>query len=280
MYSKVSRPILRYHGSKWRIAPWIISHIPPHKIYVELFGGGGAVLLQKPRAYSELYNDLDGEIVNVFRVVRDQGDKLLEKLILTPYSREEYRTAYEPTDDPVEQARRTILRSYMGFASNGSTKGHGKNTYPNTGFRGPRKSTGATPSHEWASYPEFLWSIILRLKGVVIENRNALEIIPRYDNEKTVFYADPPYLPSVRDYGSDYRHEMTETDHITLAQELNQTKGSVIVSGYHNNLYKELYKGWDVVEKKTYADRALPRTEVLWMKGIAPDLFYGCREVT
>ena len=280
MYRSLSRPILRYHGSKWRIAPWIISHIPQHKIYVELFGGGGAVLLQKPRVFTELYNDLDGEIVNVFRVARDHGDKLTEKLILTPYSREEYRTAYEPTDDPVEQARRTILRSYMGFATNGSTKGHGKNTYPNTGFRGRRKDTGATPAHEWVSYPEFLWYTIRRLNGVVIENRNALEIIPRYDNEKTVFYADPPYLPSVRDYGSDYRYEMSEADHITLAEKLNQTKGAVLVSGYHSDLYNELYKGWDMAEKRTYADRALPRTEVLWMKGVDLGLFSNCKEVT
>lgn len=267
------RPVLRYHGSKWRIAPWIISNIPPHKVYVELFGGGGAVLLQKPRSYTELYNDLDGEIVNVFRVVRDYGDKLTEKLLLTPYSREEYKTAYEPTCDPVEQARRSILRSYMGFATNGSTKGHGKNTYPNTGFRGHRKDTGATPAHEWASYTDYLWYAIRRLRGVVIENRNAIEIIPRYDSDKTVFYADPPYLPSVRDYGSDYRFEMTEKDHIRLAEILNQVKAAVIVSGYNSDLYNELYKGWEKAEKKTYADRALPRTEVLWIKGTVPDLF-------
>ncbi|MDR0487550.1 MAG: DNA adenine methylase [Treponema sp.] len=275
----LSRPILRYHGSKWRIAPWIISYIPKHKIYVELFGGGGAVLLQKPRSYSELYNDLDGEIANVFRVARDNGNELMEKLMLTPYSREEYITAYESTGDPVEWARRTILRSYMGFATNGSTKGHGKNTYPNTGFRGHRKDSGATPAHEWASYPECLSHITGRLKGVVIENRNALEIIPRYDNEKTVFYADPPYLPSVRDYGTDYRHEMSETDHIKLAEQLNLVKGSVLVSGYQSDLYNDLYKGWKRAEKKTYADRALPRTEVLWIKGVDPDLFDNYEEV-
>lgn len=235
-------------------------------------------MLQKPRSYTELYNDLDGEIVNVFRVARDHGDELTEKLTLTPYSREEYKTAYEPTTDPIEQARRTILRSYMGFSTNGSTKGHSKNTYPNTGFRGHRQDTGATPAHEWASYPEALWRTTQRLKGVVIENRSALEIIPRYDSEKTVFYADPPYLPSVRDYGADYRHEMSEADHITLAEKLNQTKGAVIVSGYHSDLYDELYKGWDKAEKNTYADRALPRTEVLWMKGIEPGLFCSNEE--
>jgi DNA adenine methylase len=114
---------------------------------------------------------------------------------------------------------------------------------------------------------------------VVIENRNALEIIPRYDNDKTVFYADPPYLPSVRDYGSDYRCEMSEADHVLLAEKLNQTKGAVLVSGYHSDLYNELYKGWDMAEKKTVANRALPRTEVLWMKGISPGLFDSLKEV-
>jgi DNA adenine methylase len=276
MKGLVKRPILRYHGGKWKIAPWIISFLPSHKIYVELFGGGGSVLLRKPRAYSELYNDLDGEIVNLFKIARDRGDELREKLILTPYSREEFILAYEPSDDPLEQARRTVARAFMGFASAAATQGKsykGKN--PLTGFRSNTNRAGTTTAHDWAHYPDALVGIIERLRGVVLENRNALDIIKIYDTEKTVFYADPPYLPSVRDYGMDYKYEMTEEEHIQLAEKLNQVKGKVLISGYHSDLYNELYKGWIRREKNTYAEGANPRTEVLWMKGVDMGLFEG-----
>jgi DNA adenine methylase len=270
----VRRSFLRYHGGKWRIAPWIISYMPRHRIYIELFGGGGSVLLRKPRSYSELYNDLDGEIVNLFRVARDHGAALIEKLYLTPYARDEFIEAYNATPDPVEQARRTLTRAFMGFGSAAATQGKSiKGQNPLTGFRSNTKRAGTAPAHDWASYPEALKAVIERLRGVVIENRDALDIIPAHDSEKTFFYADPPYLPSVRDYGTDYQHEMTDEDHVKLAEALKDVKGAVMVSGYHSDLYNELYRGWTVREKHTYADGAMPRTEVLWMKGIEPGLF-------
>jgi DNA adenine methylase len=267
---EVKRPILRYHGGKWRIAPWIISFFPPHRIYVELFGGGGSVLLRKPRVYSDVYNDLDYEIVNLFRVLRDRGDELLRLLYLTPFSREEFILAYESSDDPLEQARRTVARSFMGFGGAAATAG------PKTGFRACSR-LGTTPAYNWAHYPDALKNIIERLRGVVIENRPALDVIPQQDTDKTLFYADPPYLPSVRDPGTDYRHEMTEDDHIKLARVLRQVKGMVIVSGYYSDLYDELYKGWTRREKAAYADGSRPRTEVLWMKGenTGMELFEG-----
>jgi DNA adenine methylase len=277
MNQDVRRPLLRYHGGKWRIAPWIISHFPPHKIYVELFGGGGSVLLRKNRSYAELYNDLDGEIVNLFRVARDRGNELVEKLFLTPYSNEEFKRSYEPADDPLEQARRTVTRSFMGFGSAAATQAT-KDNNPLTGFRSNTKRTGGSPAREWMNYPNALVNIIDRLRDVTIENRNALEIIPTHESENTLFYADPPYLASVRDYGRDYRYEMSEEEHIQLAEKLNQVKGVVVVSGYHSALYDELYKGWLRREKNTHADGALPRTEVLWMKGVDLGLFGGVCE--
>jgi DNA adenine methylase len=269
----IKRPLLRYHGGKWRIAPWIISFFPPHRIYVELFGGGGSVLLRKPRTYSEVYNDLDREIANLFRIARDHGDELRRLLYMTPYSREEFELSYFYTDDPLEQARRTVTRSYMGFGSAAATQGHNTRAGKKTGFRACSKRDGTTPAHDWRNYPEALPAIIDRLRGVVIENRTALDLIPQHDTDKTLFYADPPYLPQVRDLGTDYRHEMTEADHIELAQALNLVKGMVVVSGYHSELYGEIYKGWVRREKRTYADGARPRVEVLWMKGVDPDLF-------
>src|SRR5260370_477219 len=117
----IERPVLRYHGGKFRIAPWVIEHFPPHRTYVEPFGGAAGVLLQKPRAYSEVYNDLDGDVVNFFRVLRDpaQLDRLLQVCVATPYARVEFEDAWEPVDEPIERARRLTIRAQMGFGSAG-----------------------------------------------------------------------------------------------------------------------------------------------------------------
>ncbi len=113
-----TRPIVRYHGGKWMLAQWIIAQFPAHRVYVEPFGGGGSVLLRKPRSYAEIYNDLDGEIVNLFLMARDHGEELRRALELTPFARVEFMESYEPSENPIEQARRTVARSFMGFGSN------------------------------------------------------------------------------------------------------------------------------------------------------------------
>ena len=139
--SHVSRPLLRYHGGKWRLAPWIISHLQPHRIYVEPFGGSASVLLRKPRSHSEIYNDLGGEVVNLFRVLRQpaQARELVRLVRLTPYSRTEFDDSYITAADPIEQARRTLLRSHTGFSTTGVT-GRWR-----VGFRGNVTRTGAPP---------------------------------------------------------------------------------------------------------------------------------------
>jgi DNA adenine methylase len=277
----VRRPLLRYHGSKWSIAPWIISYIPKHRVYVEPYGGGANILLRKSRAHEEVYNDLDSDIVNLFRVARDHGEELKRLIELTPFSREKYLQAYKPTDDPIEQARRTIIRGYMGRASSGTTGEISDSGSIATGFRAKTSGCGKTSAKVWDSYFEALQTIIRRLKGVVIENKDALEVIDQHDSNDTLFYVDPPYLLSTRNTGgTDYRYEMTDQEHIALAEKLNQVKGSVIVSGYHSDLYIDLYKGWTVREKMTYSDgdKTKLRTEVLWMKGVEMDLFSGMIE--
>ena len=105
----VKRPLINYFGGKWRLAPWIIENLPAHKIYIEPFGGSLSVLLRKERSKREIINDVDGELVNLYRVARDQGKELQEKLRLTAHSRSEYRLSMEPADDPIEQARRTVV---------------------------------------------------------------------------------------------------------------------------------------------------------------------------
>jgi len=273
----IKRPLVRFHGSKWLIAPWVISFIPKHRVYVEPYGGGAAVLLRKARSHEEIYNDLDGDVVNLFRVTRDNGEALKRILEYTPYSRDEYIQAYKPTDNPIEQARRTIIRAFMGRANTGATGSISENGSVTTGFRANSRNCGKTTAKIWASYPEAFNTIIDRLKGVVIENRDALEIINKHDSDETLFYIDPPYVFSTRDTGTDYRYEMTDQEHIDLAKKLHSVKGAVILSGYHSDLYNDLYNDWIVKEKMTYSDgdKTNKRTEVLWMKNIDIDLFGG-----
>jgi|SRR5688572_2699964 len=253
------RPILRYHGGKWKLADWIIFNMPAHRTYVEPFGGGGSVLIRKGRSYAEIYNDLDGEIVNLFRVYRDQGKALRELILSTPFARDEFVESYELSPDPLEQARRTLVRSFMGFGSNSHNRP--------TGFRCNSNRSGTTPAHDWANYPDAMPALIERLRGVVIENRDAMQVMAQQDSDETLHYVDPPYLPETRDPGGDYRHEMTEQQHIELARFLNQLKGAVVVSGYQSEMYMDMYAGWRCVSRKAHADGASPRIEVLWIKG-------------
>src|SRR6185312_12073388 len=141
-------PALRYHGAKFRLSGWIQQFFPPHKRYVEPFGGAAGVLLQKPRAYAEIYNDLDGDVVNFFRVLRNPlaRSRLIEQCTLTPYARAEFDEAWEPTTEPVERARRIAIRAQMGFGSAGASKGI-------TGFRIDTRRAYGTAQQLWAEYP-------------------------------------------------------------------------------------------------------------------------------
>ena len=265
--SECTRPLVRYHGGKWRLAPWIIEHLPQHRVYVEPFGGGGSVLLRKPRSYAEIYNDLDGNMVNLFRVARDQGRELMDQLRKTPFARTEFVEAWLPAENQLEQARRTVVRAFMGFGSAAATLMNGG--APTTGFRANSSRSGTTPAHDWANYPDALEAIIDRLRGVVIENRDAIALMPQHDSGETVYYVDPPYVAATRDKGSDYRHEMTDADHRKLADVLHGLRGAVVLSGYRCDLYESLYAGWHRVDKFAFADGARKRIECLWMNAAA-----------
>lgn len=262
---KPTRPILRFHGGKWRLAPWIVQHLPPHRVYVEPFGGAASVLLRKPRSYAEIYNDLDSEIVNLFRVLRDPelADELIMQLWLTPFARDEFELSYVPTEDKVEQARRTVARSYMGFGSAAATG-------QKTGFRANSNRTGTTPAHDWGNFPASLRAVIERLRGVVIEQRPAIDVIQQHDSPKTLHYCDPPYPASTRSQKKRtspiYRHEMTDDEHRELAEALRSVQRMVVLSGYPCKLYdEELYPDWIRTEREALADGARRRTEVLWI---------------
>ncbi len=261
-----TRPVLRYHGGKWRLAPWILSFFPPHRTYVEAFGGAASVLMQKPRSYAEVYNDRWATVVGVFRVLRDpeQAARLHECLTLTPFARDEFLASrFDPDTDPVENARRTVLRSFAGFGSAAT------NDEFLTGFRANSNRSGTTPAHDWANYPRHLASFTARLASVVIENRPSSEVIAQHDAPTTLFYADPPYPHATRNMdrgNATYAYDMTEADHRELAAVLHGVRGMVVLSGYPCSLYDgELYPDWERHTCTALADGARKRTEVVWL---------------
>tara|TARA_R110000822_G_scaffold92984_5_gene214290 strand:- start:702 stop:1553 length:852 start_codon:yes stop_codon:yes gene_type:complete len=263
----IQRPLLRYHGGKWLLAPWIIGYFPKHRIYVEPFGGAASVLLRKAPSYAEIYNDLDDDVVNLFRVLRSpDAEKLIAALRLTPFSRTEFAASYEYSIDPIERARNLIIRSFMGFGSDGH------NGARPTGFRANSNRSGSTPAHDWCNYPESLIAIVERVQsnGVVIENRHAHMVMETHDSETTLHYVDPPYLHTTRtksknSVNKNYRHELSEADHDALLVLLRKLSGMVILSGYPNDKYDRGLSGWQKVERKAFADGARERIECLWL---------------
>jgi DNA adenine methylase len=263
----ISAPVIRYHGAKFRLAPWVLHHFPPHTCYVESFGGAAGVLMQKQRSYAEVYNDLDGDIVNLFRVLQDPATRaaLVERLVLTPYSRAEFELSWEPATDPIERARRTIIRAQMGFGSAGATKGV-------TGFRIDTKRQYGTAQSLWAEYPDSLAAVGQRLAGVLIENRPGIEVITAHDSATTLHYVDPPYVHDTRYKGAStgryYRHEMDDTAHRKLLGVLLELEGMVVLSGYPSDLYSELLPVWRCysTSARISAGRGTAsRTECIWL---------------
>jgi DNA adenine methylase len=272
-----TRPVLRYHGGKWKLFDWVIGFFPAHRVYVEPFGGAASILVRKPRSYAEIYNELDGEVVNVFRVLRDPvtAERLQVLLELTPYARDEYLGCWdEPSDDPVEMARRSIIKSFMGFGSASISAGNPRGIRTSssrwtTGWRANANRSGTTPAHGWNHWPDQVPRFVERLRGVVIENRDAMAVMATHDDAHALHYVDPPYVLSSRSpkrrRRGEYRHEMTDEQHRVLATVLHGLKGPVVLSGYPSALYGELYEGWERHERKHFADGATPRIEVVWL---------------
>ncbi len=266
---------MRYHGSKWKIAPWIIARMPNHSIYVEQFGGSGSVLARKPRARGEVYNDLDGQVVNFFRVLQDSElrERLIERIVFTPYARSEYERAQEPSLDAVECAARLLVRAGMGFASHGATA--------KTGMRIDTKRQGRTAQGVWAEMPEQLVAYGQRFAGVLVEERDAALCMSDHDGPDTLHFVDPPYTPGQRvDAGSDfngYAHEMTDEGHEHLVSQLLSLHGMVMLCGYQNDLYDDRLLGWHKHTRQVAASGAagsVLRQEVLWLSPTcADDLF-------
>ena len=250
------RTLLNYPGAKWGMAKQICSMMPAHRSYLEPFFGSGAVLFNKAPSAIETVNDVDGDVVNFFKVLRDNPEDLYRLISMTPYSRDVFEDAHTNrggTD--MERAYKFAIRSKMG---------HGFKTYQKTGFK--MDVQGRENSYAvncWNRLSLDLFEAAARLKEVQIENRPALDLIRRFNYQNVLIYADPPYLMSTRG-GKQYRHEMTEQDHVELLDALKQHKGSVILSGYPSELYDRELTKWNRITRKSYNQNKDQRTEVLW----------------
>lgn len=249
------KPILKYPGAKWRLAEFIIAQMPEHKVYLEPYFGSGAVLFNKEPTGIETINDIDGNVVNLFRVIRDRPDELARLIEFTPWARDEYLQSYELTGDSIEDARRFLVRCWQAFATRTGYK---------TGWRHSAQGLCPNMPEQWTKVPSRVKEVAERLKHVQIENMDAVELIKKYNHETVLIYADPPYTLDTR-ASKIYAHDITETDHVRLLEVLKKHKGPVILSGYENPLYSEYLGDWRIVRKNMATEKGQSKTEVLWM---------------
>ena len=252
------KPILRYPGAKWVRAAWIINHFLPFRTYVEPFFGSGAVFFSLPSIpeYAVL-NDRSRSVVNLFEMVRTRGPELCALVELTPWAREEYDASFEQTGDPLEDARRFLIRCWMA---------HGTRLNSKTGWRNRGSARGGSSYSLWNQLPGRIAAVIEKLKYAEIENRDALDVIARFsDQQDCLLYVDPPYHMPTRS-GALYEHEMKdEKDHIRLLETLDRHTGPVVLSGYGHPLYDERLTHWQRVSIASLAEKGQKRTEVLWL---------------
>lgn len=251
-------PPFQWPGAKWRIAPWVASFLPERPCYVEPFCGSAAVFFQMPwRPRVAVLNDLNGDIVNFYRVLREQPEQLCLALELTPYAREEYLLSRKDDDDPLERARRFCTFTWLA-----------------NGLRFNRKSTGWRITHDsspiaaWQRVPDRVWLVAERLRTAFIEHCPALDLLARYRSSDTTIYLDPPYVKSTIS-GSYYPHEMTDDDHRALLDAADQHPGPVIISGYYSDLYAARLAHWDVFTTTTQVSSGDQRTEYIWINQAA-----------
>lgn len=255
-----------WYGGKFSHLDWLLPLLPTATHYCEPFGGSAAVLINRPPSPVETYNDLDGDLVNFFRVLRDEQDALIRAIGLTPFSREELRRATQEEPEALsdlERARRFFVRARQVRTGLAQTASEGRWAHC---LLTSRAGMGGAVSR-WLGSVEGLSEIVQRLLRVQIENAPALEVIRRYDSPETLFYCDPPYVHGTRGDAKAYGFEMTDAEHEELARMLLEVRGKVAISGYASSLYEDLYAGWTRVEAPTRMIHSSKgeRTEVLWV---------------
>ena len=260
--------VFGWYGGKFSHLSWLLPLLPECHHYCEPFAGSAAVLLNRPPSPVETYNDIDGEVANFFRVLRDQKESLIEAIGLTPFSREEFYQAVSVNGNArqlsdLERARLFFIRARQARTGLAQTASLGR--WANCKNTSRAGMSGVVS--RWLGSIEDLPEVALRLLRVQIENRPAIEVIKLYDDDDTLFYCDPPYVHSTRGDAKAYSFEMKDGEHRDLARALNRAKAKIAVSGYRCELMDELYKGWRRVEAppKTCHSIKKVRTETLWM---------------
>jgi len=255
---RIRRPALKYYGGKWRLAPWIISHFPPHNHYIEPCFGGGSVLLRKPPSDLESVNDLNGRVVNFFKILRDRPNDLIRLIDLTPWAQEEYDLSKIGCDDSLEDARQFFIMSWMSI--NGAP-------LP-TGFRIGKTRGGRGTVAPQDIINHSLYKVAKRIKSVQITNLDAIEFLNKFsDDPNSLIYFDPPYLSSTRTGRFYGEWDDFDKQHKEAAEILRNSPAYIIVSGYICDEYYELYEeyGWTRVDKKNRVQNNKKRTESLWL---------------
>lgn len=255
-----------WYGGKYTHLDFILPHLPTDcKHFCDVFGGSAAILINRAPVPLETYNDIDSDLVNFFRVLRDSPVELTRAVTLTPFSREELVLACKPSKglSYIERARRFYIRARQTRTGLAQTSSEGR--WAHCVLTSRAGMAGAVS--RWLGSAEGLPEIAQRLLRVQIENSPAVEVILRYDTEDTLFYVDPPYVHDTRGDTSAYAFEMDDCEHEELAEVLNSARSHIVLSGYRNKLYDRLYSRWrrvDAPEKTCHSVRS-KRQESLWI---------------
>lgn len=273
----IKKPLMRYQGAKWRLAPWIIEHFPAHACYVEPYGGSAAVLLTKTPSSREVYNDINDEVVTLFNVIRDDAMRqaLLRLLAMTPYSRTEFEFAKERSHahrdghgkiengmGAVIVAHKLLVRAQMTF-NDAASRGRGD-------FRLDTSRPGVSLQELWRELPDNVLSVTERLRSVLIENTDAYNVIKNHDRKDTLFYLDPPPIHNSHDYdvGRD-EVVMSEHEHEHMLNMVLQRAGMFVISGDDNSLYNDMLRGWSKHIKQVaaggHSTDTMDKQAVLWL---------------
>lgn len=275
-----NKVLISWFGGKTAFSRELIPLFPKHDVFVDVFGGSGAVIINKPPSKLEVYNDIDGDLVNLFRVIRDPEtfEEFYRKVSLTLYSEQEFREARELLGvgvlDGVDRAVATYVKFRMSFSGIGTSWSRTKSV----SRRGMSIRVSA-----WLRGIEDLVDLHDTIRRFQVENRDFREILKMYDSEAAFFYLDPPYVPDTRVSKSVYGFEMSEKDHVDLVDILLGIKGKALLSGYDNDVYRQLESdGWwrkDFVRHTTVRNdtgkRRSKRVEVVWANYELPEDDYG-----
>lgn len=258
--NKINHSIVKYTGSKWRMAPWIISFFPKHKIYVEPFGGAANVLLRKIPSRKEVYNDLYSEIYNLFYVLRNYPKELIRLCTRTPYSYQQFKKRFI-----YFKSKNRILRAWVFIYASFFGVGGVPRSFRKTGFMGNFRNS--SPELGWDNIPENLSKVAIRFKKVLIHKKEYKWCLKYYDGKNTLFYLDPPYVLSTRK-SAKYKHEMKNKSHIEMLKLINNLQGYVVISGYESKLYEKYLEkkfGWHKFTRNSINMAKNKRIECVWL---------------